>query len=93
MSSLEQDREISVGDAVVYHDPVGKPHSAIVQAVWSKNCINVVIVSGDKNKQDSYGRQIEHLTSLCHKSSFIAHGNYWRFSDEEPNPIVQPAQA
>jgi hypothetical protein len=52
-----------LGHAVIYHDPVGTPHDALVTAVWSPTYINVVFVSGDDTKQDPYGRQIERSTS------------------------------
>lgn len=86
------ERDIHVGDAVVYHDPVAVPHNALVTAVWSKDCINVVVVSKDEAKGDTYGRQIERYTSLAHKSVSPVHGNYFRFPDEEPNPVVAPAE-
>lgn len=79
-----------VGDPVIYHDPVGKPSNALITAVWSDNCVNVVLVSDDENRTDSFGRQIERKTSLSHKSVMPVHGNYFRDQNEEPNPIVQP---
>jgi hypothetical protein len=81
-----------LGHAVIYHDPVGTPHDALVTAVWSPTCINVVFVSGDDTKQDPYGRQIERSTSIPHKSNSPVHGFYFRFADEEPNPYIKPQQ-
>lgn len=89
---MEQTREIHVGDDVVYHNPVGKGFKALITAVWSKTCINVVFVSGDDTKTDTYGRQIERATSLMHGGSMTVHGNYWRFEDETPNPVVAAAE-
>jgi hypothetical protein len=89
---MPQEREIHVGDSVVYHNPVARGFVALITAVWSKTCINVVYVSGDDTKTDTYGRQIERATSLNHKSTMTVHGNYWRFQDEEPNPIATPAE-
>lgn len=83
---MTQERDVSVGDQIVYHNPVGVPHRALVTAVWTKSFVNVVIVSSDEGKTDVYGRQIERVTSLSHKSAMPVHGNYWRFDDEEPNP-------
>lgn len=40
--------------------------------------INVVIISNDENKHDSYGRQIERHISVVHISNQYAHGNYWK---------------
>jgi hypothetical protein len=81
-----------VRESVVFHDPVGTPHPALVTAVWSATCINVVFVSSDEAKTDPYGRQIERATSLSHKSVNSAHGMYWRFEDEEPNPVATPLE-
>jgi hypothetical protein len=84
-----EERKVNVGETVIYHDPVGTPFNALVTAVWTPTCINVVIVSDDESRTDSYGRQIERRTSLQHKSLVPVHGNYFRFQDEEPNPVVQ----
>ena len=92
MEYKQQTRELHVGDVVVYHNPVAKAFKALVTAVWSPNCINVVIVSGDDTKTDSYGRQIERVTSLTWGGNMQVHGNYFRFEDEEPNPIVAPSE-
>ena len=83
-------REQKVGDVVVFHDPVGQAHNALVTAWWSETCCNIVIVSGDTAKRDDYGRQIDRHTSLNHKSETVAHGYYWRWPDEEPNPPRAP---
>ncbi len=82
------ERTVHVGETVIYHDPVGGAHDALVTAVWGPACINVVFVTSDENKQDNYGRQIERQTSLSHKSVNSFHGFYWRFTDEEPNPYT-----
>jgi hypothetical protein len=81
-----------LGDTVIFHDPIGTPHPALVTAVWGPTCINVVFVSGDDQKRDSYGRQIERATSIPHKDSTSVHGFYFRFEDEEPRPYVAPQQ-
>lgn len=93
MAYKEQKREIHVGDVVVYHNPVGKAFKALVTAVWSTVCLNVVVISGDETKTDTYGRQIERYTSLSWGGNMTVHGNYWRFEDETPNPIAVPAEA
>ena len=80
-----------VGDHVIFDDSKGRPNNALVAAVWSEECINLVIVSPDERKQDDMGRQIErHHTSIPHKAEYLAHGNYFRWPDEEPNPIKAP---
>lgn len=90
---MGEERVVKVCDTVVWHDAVGNPRPALVTAVWSQTCINVVFVSDDNNKQDNYGRQIERQTSCTHKSLSPVHGFYWRFEDEEPNPNVAPLES
>lgn len=56
--------------------------------------INGVLVSDDPAREDSYGRQIERVTSIAHQSNQPAHGNYWRRADD-PTPLTpyQPGTA
>lgn len=89
---MGDERQPKVGDVVIWHDPTGVPHNALLTAVWSPTYVNLVIVSGDETRTDSYGRQIERNTSQTHKSQTKVHGNYWRYEDEEPNPYVPPQQ-
>lgn len=88
-----------VGDGVVYHDSKGKAHNALITCYFGDGagnkseyigCANLVRVSSDESRKDGYGRQTERQTSLVHKSSMPAHGNYWRWPDEEPNPYSEP---
>jgi hypothetical protein len=51
-------------------------------------CVNLVFTSADGSKTDDYGRQIERESSVSHKNDSSAHGRYWRWADEEPNPIA-----
>jgi len=81
-------KEVHVGDHVIWVDPVAKPNNALVTAVWSQNCINVVMVNDDPKMDDSYGRQIRRETSQSYKDG-MPHGNYWMFPGEVQNPIVQ----
>src|SRR5262249_23597005 len=94
--SQMSDKTINVGDVVIYHDPKGHPHNALVLVNWGRPgdvtepLLNLVYVSDDESKTDSYGRQIERdATSVPHKS-YGAHGRYWRRSDEEPNRFSEP---
>lgn len=87
------ERKPKVGDIVVYHDEHGRPHNALVVAGWSPTCCNLVYASSDETKQDAYGRQIERDSSVVHKSVQPAHGKYFRWPDEEPNPVIQPASS
>lgn len=83
---------VKVGDVVQYVNPVGQPTNALVTAVWTPTCINVVTVSDDTNETDTYGRQIKRVTSLSHKGQMAVHGNYWKLTEEELNPIAQPLE-
>jgi hypothetical protein len=88
-------REYRVGQHIVYVDPKGQRREALVTVWWSGDqrvpeyvsesgepgC-NVVIVSDDDQRTDKYGRQIEHETSVVHKSKQVAHGRYWCWADE-----------
>ena len=78
-----------VGDAVVFCDPRNVDRMALVTAVHGTQpnpALNLVIVSGDETRQDSFGRQIERPSSACHASMQSAHGYYWRRLHEERNP-------
>ena len=57
------------------HFPDMEPKSGIVGAP----SINVVIISDNPDKSDSYGRQIEHETSVPHREDQRAHGYFWDF--------------
>jgi hypothetical protein len=88
-------RRTLVGGHVVYHDPRGEPHDALLTTVWSDDefpLVNLVLVSSDDTRQDAYGRQIERQTSCNHASKMNVHGNYWRFPDETPNAYTPPSQ-
>jgi hypothetical protein len=70
-----------VGDHVVFVDPVGQEHNAIVIANWGQGdtpSLNVMFADPDESKTDSYGRQIARNTSVVHQSNQAAHGMYWR---------------
>ena len=60
---------MQVGSEVIYTDEYRKDHMALVTAIWGKDCINLVYVSGDEGKTDPYGRQIERETSCCRYST------------------------
>jgi hypothetical protein len=87
---MEQKKEQRVGDIVVYVDPTGKPHNALVTAWWGKDCCNLVYVVSDERKRDDYGRQIEHSSSVPRKSENWPHGNYFMELGEEPLPYRPP---
>lgn len=68
-----------IGDHVIYVDPKGVQHNALVQQVWTETCINLVYVSDNVDEQDSYGRQTKHVTSIQHQTMMAGvPGNYWK---------------
>lgn len=86
-------RKPELGKTVVYCDPSGVDHEALVTAVCSETCCNLLWVSGDESKTDTYGRQIERQTSVTHAAvTGQAHGNYWRHADEPRNPVKPPLE-
>lgn len=70
--------EVHVGDTVIFVDPVRRERAAVVTAVWGPDCINVVFVSNDESKTDSYGRQIERETSVNRHSESFCFGRSFR---------------
>ena len=84
--------EVKLGQKVIFCDPKGNDHDALVTTVWSQECVNVVYVSGDETKGDTYGRQIERSTSLPRGNRPWVHGNYFRTDDEEKLPYKAPEQ-
>lgn len=78
---------------VIWVDAHGRQHDAIVTTIWGKiedvPCINLVVVSDDESKQDSYGRQIERQTSVVHRTRQAAHGWYYMMPGDSPNPVAE----
>jgi hypothetical protein len=68
---------VEVGEAVLFTDENRGVHHALVTAVWSETCINLVFVSGDEKRSDVYGRQTEHKTSVPKKSETQNMGFSW----------------
>jgi hypothetical protein len=89
------ERSYEVGAHIVYVDPKGVRRDALVNVWWTNDqeiaeyrsvsgepgC-NLVIVSDDEARKDSYGRQTEHATSVVHKTKQVAPGNFWCWPDE-----------
>lgn len=85
-----------VGVHVVFVDPTGRAHDALVTAVHGSRCINLVYVLKDPTQYDMYGRKTnKQYTSVMHGSAQQAHGNYWLWPGEErtkmsvSNPITE----
>ena len=84
------ERQLKVGQAIVFIDSVRRRLPALVQAVHGEisadriPCINLLHISADSNKTDNYGRQIEHVTSCSHASDQSPVVGYcWHFTDED----------
>lgn len=72
------------GDATMKYYPYGFKNPAFPD--WETKSgfvgcpsINVVLISDNPDKEDSYGRQIEHETSVPHREDQRAHGYFWDF--------------
>lgn len=76
-----------LGQHVIYVDERSRDHDALVTAVWSETCVNCLFVSSDETKRDDYGRQIERPSSVTKGGPTTAHGRYWRFVDDEREPV------
>ncbi|HEY2509510.1 MAG TPA: hypothetical protein VGI39_01520 [Polyangiaceae bacterium] len=65
-------RDIKVGQAIVFIDGQRERHDALVTRTWESlggmPGVNLVLVSSDEAKGDPYGRQIERHTSIVHLS-------------------------
>jgi hypothetical protein len=79
---------VEIGEHVVYVDPIARKYNALVTNVFGPTCVNVIIVEKSEAQTDSYGRKLKRFSSVSHKSTTPAHGNYWMRPGEEPNPIV-----
>lgn len=71
--------QVKVGQAVKFVNERGVEQDALVTEVWGdvNPGINLMFVSTNEEKKDSYGRQMERHSSVVHKSSQPAHGMYW----------------
>ncbi len=69
---------MKIGDPVIFTDEVRRDHNAIITAVWGPDCINLVFVSPDESKTDSYGRQIDRSTSVSRYSETNNFGRCFR---------------
>lgn len=88
--AAETVQPVQVGDPVVFVNALGIEHRALATALWGTfeegdpshgtpiPSLNVVFVSNDPDKHDTYGRQIERATSVVHASLQAAHGMSWR---------------
>jgi len=73
-----------IGQACTVVDEVGAVHPGLITAVHGtatdtyQPSINAVFTSHDATKTDPYGRQVERLSSLVHKTGAgSTPGRYW----------------
>lgn len=52
-------------------------------------CVNLVLVSPNKDCQDQYGRQLVRHSSVVHQSQSSAQGFCYRFVDEDLDPTMR----
>lgn len=83
-------KELKVGSAVIFYDSLSRPLSALVQIVWdgmqgedSEPGCNLIVISPDEKREDSYGRQTEHHTSVVHMGNQCAPGYFWSWPEEK----------
>lgn len=71
--------KVQVGQSVKFVDENSVEHDALVTAVWGETnpAINLIYVSTNVEKSDTYGRQTERHSSVVHNASQPAHGMYW----------------
>jgi hypothetical protein len=85
--------EVVKGMAVVFIDTKGRERAALVTAVHGPAdkhpSINLVAINMDPDQTDTYGQKTERSSSVCHQSAQWAHGNMWRFADEDRTPRAE----
>ncbi len=81
-----------VGSVVIFTDENRRDHNALVTAVWSPTCINLMRVSADESKTDVYGRQLERNTSVTRYTPNQP-GMCWRLPGESAEFTDQPQQS
>lgn len=90
---MKENERYKYGAPIVFVDSLGKKHDALVTTwhgvdYYRQNMptlepgVNLVLVSQDESKTDSYGRQVERFTSVCHRGVQPAHGMYWQWPEE-----------
>lgn len=89
---MADERIPSVGDAVVFCDTGSVDHNALITVVHGPQCVNLLCVSNDPDKQDQYGRQIERYSSVQRMADHTAHGYYFRFPDEPKKAYKEPLE-
>lgn len=74
------DNMIKVGQVVKYRDENGKDHDALITAIHGTtgtDSVNLVYVSEDESRTDSYGQQMIRDCSVVHADFQNANGKFW----------------
>jgi hypothetical protein len=75
---------VEVGSHVRFVDQKGVERDALVQVAHTQQCVNLVFVSGDEKRTDNYGRQVQHETSVSHRTQMEGvPGFFWYDPKEE----------
>ena len=74
---------LKLGDKVTFIDPLKKEHNALVTCIHGSALdetpsINIILVSDDAAKEDSYGRQMERQTSCVPIDNQSAKANCYK---------------
>lgn len=81
MNDINEIRMPKKRDKVRVVDSTGKHHDALVTNHWN-HTINAVYVTDDDSKTDTYGNQIERITSCVHQSLTAAPGYFWYWPED-----------
>lgn len=76
------ERNYEPGSHIIFVDEHGVARDALVTQWWGEQCANLVFVTGDAKRRDSFGAQIERHSSVVHEANQPAHGMYWCWPDE-----------
>lgn len=75
---------VKKGDHVIFIDEMKVEHNALVTNDFGADehggtpAVNVVYISGNKDEEDPYGRQIKRETSIVHCNDNSAHARCWK---------------
>lgn len=69
---------LKIGQHVIFADPQREEHDALITTVWNDDLVNVVYVSSDPAREDSYGRQTMRESSVSRYSESCCFGRTFR---------------
>ena len=102
------EKQVNVGDTIIYFDEFGRSHHSLVTACWGDRTengseairkfeepsVNLLFISPDEQRGDTYGRQIERRSSCMHATYQCAWGQAWCLPEQfdEMNAKLQEAK-